>query len=708
METNLITMEDVDYLAGQSADNMNMILSGMTALLDENNEKTEMLGSQTWFQRMSKTITGKNKMTQAEIQQNHDKINLYVTQAMAELFERNCIDQQIIMSLGTRLNELYADHIQLKQMLGAFAEKLNQKLVSIDNFHMLETEIEQGVYDRLMPIAAMCKVLSQLDIRTLNDGRKLDILERSLRERGIISEEPVGITECLMGLLNTAGSEIGVIYMELGTQQDNFIAGIFKEVIESYHFLSGTVKMMKKKELVMESIIQRNQIDDSAALALEDIYHEFLDAKIMAVPKIKLQKSGYTDEEEVGRELQDGLEAFLKCDKDGIVKWLEPLAEKEDGLALYLLSFLNYLQTDMREKDFVERGHIAGNLPASMRYARRCQDKKKADAIVRNNIDKLKDMAAQGNMFAQYEYALFFSERSKYKIQQDEKVDVRELLQASADQGFWVATYQLAYRCRYGLDGEPDCEKAFKLFSKLNQVEVLPGIVELADFYMKGIFVEENKKKAFELYEKADKCGMLEAKFYLAMCYQHGMGVYEDKKKAGELYDSYLTMADADFMMGFVDLASAAVNEKTEEAKKILKSIKINKIMAEAAYQANCIELENEGISSFLFVFLAARCGNPYALYECAKFLAVKDEDEYCETYPDSPYIGEYGCSEVEDIFPYDLEMAQYYLEQAKKYTDDETLLAKIEWLSVKIAAKGAKDLFTEGKSLLKDIFGGW
>ena len=153
METNLITMEDMDYLAGQSADSMNMILSGMTALLDENNEKAEMLGSQTWFQRMSRTITGKNKMTQAEIQQNHDKINMYVTQAMAELFERNYIDQQIIMSLGTRLNELYADHIQLKQMLGAFADKLNQKIVSIDSFHMLETEIEQGVYDGLMPVS---------------------------------------------------------------------------------------------------------------------------------------------------------------------------------------------------------------------------------------------------------------------------------------------------------------------------------------------------------------------------------------------------------------------------------------------------------------------------------------------------------------------------------------------------------------------------
>lgn len=722
METNLITMEDMDYLAGQSADSMNMILSGMTALLDENNEKAEMLGSQTWFQRMSRTITGKNKMTQAEIQQNHDKINMYVTQAMAELFERNCIDQQIIMSLGTCLNELYADHIQLKQMLGAFADKLNQKLVSIDSFHMLETEIEQGVYDGLMPVAAMCKVLSQLDIRTLNDGRKLDILERGLRERGIISGEPVGIMEYLMGLLNTAGSEIGVIYMELGNQQDNFIASIFKEAIESYHFLPATVKMMKKKELVVESIIQQNQLDDSAALALEDIYHEFLDAKIMAAPKIELQEAVSVNGAEASEKLQGGLEAFLKCDKEGIENLLEPLAEQEDGLALYLMSFLNYLQTDTREKDFLERGHIAGNPMASMRYAEKCKGKNKGNKIVQYHMDELKDMAAQGNMFAQYEYAMLFSEQSKLKIQQDEAVDIRGLLQSSADQGFWVAAYQLAYRCRYGIDGETDYEKAFKLFSKMNQMKVLPGITELADFYMKGIFVEKNEKKAFELYEKADKCGMLEAKCDLARCYQYGMGVYEDREKAKKLYEDYLETAEKDLvndglfecsMSNTVMELEGDLNKKKklkEKRDKIIYSIKVNKTSAEAAYQLRCLELEDSDLKmeAGMYLFVAARCGHPYALYECAKFFATEDSEEYCATYPESPYISYElsGYCLPAEQFPYDLEAAQYYLEQAKKYTDDEALLAKIEWLSVKVTAKGAKDLFTDGKNLLKDILG--
>lgn len=84
------------------------------------------------------------------------------------------------MSLGTQLNELYADHVQLKQMLGAFVSKLNEKIDSVDNFHMLTTEIGQGVYDTYSPLNAICKIMSQYDNRILNDDRKLDILKRGL------------------------------------------------------------------------------------------------------------------------------------------------------------------------------------------------------------------------------------------------------------------------------------------------------------------------------------------------------------------------------------------------------------------------------------------------------------------------------------------------------------------------------------------------
>ena len=707
MGTRIISLDDVEYLAGQSSDRMNIILAGMTALLDENNEKVTMLESQNWFQRMSKTISGKNKMTQMELQQNHDKISLYISQAMSELFERNCIDQQIMMSLGTRLNELYADHIQLKQMLGAFAEKLNQKIISVDNFHILETEIEQGVYDKLTPIVAICRILSQLDMRTLNDNRKLDIIERSLKKRWIISKELKNISKYLTDLMEMPENEIGILYMELEALGNNFVALVFRNVIENYHFLSESAKMMKGKELVVESVIQNHQIDPSAMLTSEDVYHEFLEAKTALASLIGSREvcqdkteSGFDDE------LQKAVDVFLEYSIEEIVDVLTPLAEKEDGLALYLLSFLPYIlpskhvkckmddwdiewalrrsNEDREAVDCLERGYLAGNPMAAVRYAKKCQDEVKAKEIVLNNVEELQKLATEGNPFAQYEYALLCSESSKFDISH-EGIDVRELLQKASDQGFWMATYSLGFRCRYGTDGEVDYEKAFKLFSQLNKLDMPLGTMNLADFYMQGILVEENKKKAVALYRKASERGLLEATYELARCYHYGNGVQKDRDKAIELYsDSAPSLIEVLAELADIDI------EKDSSLK--IFPVKRDIRGSKAAYQLYCLLWEDNDTTfeAFVDLYAAAKCGNSSALYQLACCAMAEDSDNY---------------DRIEDFIPYDLELAKRCLEEAKKYTSNEKLLndikdleTQLEWSEI---ADGFKDITNAFKSWL-------
>ena len=169
MGTNVITQDDLNYLAQQSKGKMNLIISGMSSVLSDTDSKIEAMQSQTWFQRMIKTVTGKNKVLKEEIRQNSDRLNAYMVEAITELYNRNCIDHEIIISLGTQLNRLYAEHIQLKQMLGAFVSKLNEKIESVDNFHMLATEIEQGVYSTKSQIFSICQILSQCDGRILDE-----------------------------------------------------------------------------------------------------------------------------------------------------------------------------------------------------------------------------------------------------------------------------------------------------------------------------------------------------------------------------------------------------------------------------------------------------------------------------------------------------------------------------------------------------------
>ena len=57
-----ITTEDVKFLISQPPHNIEMILSGMSALLSDIGEKSAVMDSQVWFQRMIKTVTGKPKL----------------------------------------------------------------------------------------------------------------------------------------------------------------------------------------------------------------------------------------------------------------------------------------------------------------------------------------------------------------------------------------------------------------------------------------------------------------------------------------------------------------------------------------------------------------------------------------------------------------------------------------------------------------------
>ena len=47
-----IPIEDINYLVEQSSGKINMILSGMIALMNDTDNKVETMESQSWFKRM--------------------------------------------------------------------------------------------------------------------------------------------------------------------------------------------------------------------------------------------------------------------------------------------------------------------------------------------------------------------------------------------------------------------------------------------------------------------------------------------------------------------------------------------------------------------------------------------------------------------------------------------------------------------------------
>ena len=325
MPTSVISGDDIRFLVQQSPAQLTTIMGQMTTLVqgitnlqNDTNSRVEAMEKQGWFKRMVLTVSGKNKATKAEIQKNQDKVVSYVSQAVAQCYQMNCIDQQVICSLGNRMNQIYAqvneaynEQLVMKaqiaeiqqiqqetlQSLGRFVTALNEKIESVDNFHMLIEEIRLGRYSDESKLYGLCCVLSQLDKRTLEDERKLDILRGELSKRGIISEDSISVSAYLDEILSLTEDKVGTVYLELCNFRENFPANLFAEMIEAYHFLPKMEKMSKKKETIINRVLEKYELDDSAEFSYIDISESFIENKQNSIVEISTLQIGMNESE---------------------------------------------------------------------------------------------------------------------------------------------------------------------------------------------------------------------------------------------------------------------------------------------------------------------------------------------------------------------------------------------------------------------------
>lgn len=307
MENQIVPNNDIQFLASRTTENLNVILAGMTSLMEENNQKITMLENQDWFQRMSYTITGQNKMTQKEIEKNHDKINLYVTQALGELYNQNCINNELILGLGNKINSLYASQVEIKQIIGAFAQKLNQKIESIDRYHMLVTEINQGVYKNKNSFISICQILSQLDLRTVKDDRKMDILVRAMEEQEILKENKVTIFDMLKELLELSDNEAGILIMFLGNIRADMLADIMEQIMYSYYTLPEFIRPNINKNSIIENILKESSLDQDKQISAYDLYMTLIKAYVNNIIEVAIEEQK-NEKEEKKKYIEDYLD----------------------------------------------------------------------------------------------------------------------------------------------------------------------------------------------------------------------------------------------------------------------------------------------------------------------------------------------------------------------------------------------------------------
>lgn len=549
MNTNIVIKDDMSYLTQQTKGQINLIISGMSALLSDTDNKVSMMENQQWYQRMCRTLLGKNKLTKNEIKKNYQKINTYVAQAMAGLYEQNCIDHQIMMSLGNQLNEIYAENLKIKDMLGEFIKKLNEKIESVDNFHMLNTEIEQGAYSNSAVIIELCKIISQIDKRCIKDSRKMNILKRTMINKGILNNSTTTLIDYLMNIIEIPISEVGNIYIELSTIRGNFMANIFLKIIEDYHFLSDIERKIKNKQTVVENIIIYEGLVPHSIISINDLYEDFINSKLNMIEGLLPNKSFQIDSN-----LLQAEKLFLLCMFDEAFNMFYKLAEDGNGRAMYFLGeyYLNQYGSVVQNNEEARKWFIKG--------------REVGDALATLNLAYL---LTEGDIERENIYT-----------------EVFELVLKLAENDDVIAQNELAELYAKGYGIPKSYEEAFFWFEKAAQNGHFSAMTELAECYFDGKYVEEDQQEAIKWICNSAEQGYDKAQCFLGALYMSGEGIDEDYAEAIKWFRKAAEQgnATAQYFLGALYISGEGVEKDDDEAVKwLLKAAEQG--VAEAQYE---------------------------------------------------------------------------------------------------------------------------
>lgn len=306
----IVPQEDFSCMLQLTENETNIMVAGMLSIINENETLNEGLQSQGWCKRMLNTIIGKNKATAMEIRQNHDKLNAYVVQAVGELYNRNKISSQIMVSLGLQITQLSNSHLELKSALYSIANKLNEKIESVDNYHTLLQEIGEGIYGREPKITRLMAVISQIDYRIISDSKKMRLLEQKLANNNLIhTNKMLNILDYMMEISDLQDDSLGVVYADLQLYgADSIIVTLALNTIESWNLLAASNRRLLKKQAIINQIIDEIGVDESAEFGIDEFYDDIITLRRELINRSKDSLIGnavaYSDE---GNEDDDDL-----------------------------------------------------------------------------------------------------------------------------------------------------------------------------------------------------------------------------------------------------------------------------------------------------------------------------------------------------------------------------------------------------------------
>ena len=341
------------------------------------------------------------------------------------------------------------------------------------------------------------------------------LLKDSMEKAGIITEDNITVQECLKEIIALPQEKIGLIYLELCNFRNSFPANLFADMIEGYHFLSKMEKMSKKKEVLIQRVLDQYELDSDATFSIADISESFFENKQECLVNINNLQIGVNDTSE---------------DEEAANIWQEYDEAEEIGINYNSLS---------------------------------------ADELIA--LANNGDVYAMDTLGAAYEFGEDKEVIGVLGIEKDFEEAVKWYRKA-AEQGFDIAQDSLGncYYLGHGVD--EDYVKAVKWYRKAAEQGLCTAQDSLGDCYYYGRGVDEDDAEAVKWYRKAAEQGLDTAQHSLGKCYYFGYGVDEDKVKAVKWYRKAAEQGndDAKTNLGWCYYCGFGVSENVQKAEELL------------------------------------------------------------------------------------------------------------------------------------------
>lgn len=259
-------------------DEISRIVAGMTAIIEGNEAAYESMKSQKWFERIWYGLTLKNKATVKEMQAKREELTKYTIKILVKMNNLMNEHSECIHDLYRALAVVRRDLDVVVDEVNLLAHKLNEKIMSFDNYYYLLNEIRNNKFDVNSPLISLIDIMSLIDSRTAKDTKKLRQIKETMEQMGFDFSKKVDILAFSEEVLSLPEDSVGriLLFCQSFSHRSRFLAYTCA-LMENYFYLWETEKRLARENgEAVNTALYHSQLTREANCVVDEMFNDLM------------------------------------------------------------------------------------------------------------------------------------------------------------------------------------------------------------------------------------------------------------------------------------------------------------------------------------------------------------------------------------------------------------------------------------------------